>query len=440
MKKRRRRRVSLGTVFMLLLTVLVLAACALFLSVIAGADVYERTGEFIRTLSEEGMFVSGEETEPTPTPWRMISFVDEDTPAPAAKITPTPAPQKSMITIAAGGAIYAPKAVRQSAQEGGRFDFTEAFAGLGSAFSDADLTIATLETTTAGKSHGYDNYNTPPEILDALRASGVDLLALATEHMLDNGYEGLDLTVSELTGRGLAYAGLKPESGFGSGATMMRIGGVQVAVLSYTYGLSDSGRQKTHDDSRGVASLIDTNAMIRDVMQARVDGANLVIVLPHWGTKNKPDTADTIRILARQLAEAGADVILGTHPNIVQGTERLQVTRSDGLVYEAIVCYSLGSLMTDSRATENTASMIARINVTHDPVTRRTTLGELECVPVYIASQREESKTVYRAVDARNEAALSLLSSGEREKAQQAVQAVHEASQGSTVKASGGHG
>ena len=422
--KKRARRVSFGTVFMLLLTAAVLAGCVLFLAMILGDDVYTRTGELIRTLSQEDIFEQVEVVRQTPAPQRRVTFI-EDTPTPVPAPTATPVPQKSTIRIAVGGAVYVPKAVREGAQDGAGYDFEPAFGGLKGAFSGADLCIATLETVTAGQRLGLDSYNAPPQLLDALRESGVDLLALATERALDKGYEGLDLTVSELTQRGLAYAGLNPESG--SRATMMSIGGVQVAVLSYTYGLSESGEKATHSDARGAVARMNAEAMIQDVRQARVDGANLVIVLPHWGTKNKQDTADTIRLLARRLAEAGADVILGTHPNIVQKTERLSVTRSDGLTYETVVCYSLGCLMTDSRAQENTAGMIAQLEVTYDPVTRHTSLGELACVPVYIARERSEGKNVFRAVDARDEGALSQLDEGERANAAAAAERVYEA-------------
>lgn len=433
-RKRRGRGVSFGTVFMLALTALVIALCVMFLSMIAGTDVYERTGEFIRMLSQEDMFESAPLLRPTQTPRRVITFIDEDTPAPQAKATPAPMPQSSTIRLAVGGAAYAPKAVRQSMQQGQTFDFMPAFEGVSGVLDGADLAIVTLEGAAAGSSAGYDNYNAPPELLDALRECGVDLVALATEHMLDKGYEGMDLTLSELTTRGMASAGVRRDGG---GATMMRIGGIQVAVLAYTYGLSAEGEQKTQHDARGIVPRLELNAMIEDVRQARVSGANLVIVLPHWGTKNKADTADTLRLMANELARAGADVILGTHPNVVQQAQRLRVTRSDGLEYEAVVCFSLGSLMTDSRAPENTAGMIAQLDVTYDPVTRRMTLGELACVPVYIASQREEGKTVYRAVNAQEEAALSLLDDVERRKAEAAAASVSSAAAGETQDGQG---
>lgn len=427
MKKRKRRRgVSLGTMFMLLLTAAVLVACIVFMAMLVGDGLYEKTGALIRSLSERGLFeeAPADAAAPEATAAAVMAMVlPEETAAPTSPpATPRPAPEPVTFTVAAAGTVYAPKSVRESALSRGRsYDFAPVFAGIGDTLAGADLAIATLETTTAGKDKGFGNYNTAPEILDGLRRCGVDLLSLGTEHALDKGYEGLDLTVSELTARGLNYAGVYPDGKSGS-ATMLSIGGAQVAVLAYTYGLSEESTKKTNGDKQGVLALLDVNAMIRDITQARVSGANLVIVLPHWGTKNKAETADTVRRMARQLAEAGADVILGTHPNVAQGTERLTVTRSDGLEHDAVVCYSLGSLLTDARTEENTAGMVAHVTATYDPATRRVTLGEMYCTPVYIARQRVEGENVYRVVDAESSAQLEALEAGERQAAQAAVE------------------
>lgn len=433
MAGKKRRRISLGTIVMLVLTALVLLGCVLFLSLLVGDSLYARTEEFIRTLSEEGLFdeSAGFELAALTTARDLQYIPPEDTPAPATAppATPTPVPQKVNITISAAGTVYAPKAVRESVQEGSRFDFEPVFAGLGDTLSGADLAIATLETTTAGKDKGFGNYNTAPEILDALRSAGVDLVALATEHALDKGYEGLDLTISELTARGLAYAGVSPDGKDSGRATMLRVGGVQVAVISCCYGLGSESEEKTKGDSRGVLALMDMQQLERDITQARVNGANVVVVLPHWGTKNKTEIPVNVRRQAKQMAEMGADIILGTHPNVAQGTERLTVTRSDGLSYETVVCYSLGSLLTDARTKENTAGMIAHVSVTHDPVSRRTTIGDMYCTPVYIAHERIEGENVYRVIDAENAKALAGLTQAEQAAAKEAAEIVRRATQ-----------
>ena len=372
-----------------------------------------------------------EEATATPTGVPTASPMPEITegPTPSPSPTATPALEPKRLTIAAAGTIYAPKTVRESVQEGtDHYDFMTTFEGLSGALENADLSIVTLETLAAGREKGYGNYNTTPQILDALRAVGVNFVSLATERALDKGYDGLDITASELTSRSIGFAGVYPD-GTNTGAAMANIDGVQVAVLAYTYGLSDEGRERTRNDSRGVVAMMDSQRVVRDITQARVDGANIVVVLPHWGTKNRAQTPDTVQTMAREMAQAGADVIFGTHPNVVQGVERLQTVRSDGLTYETVVCYSLGCLLTDARDSENTAGMAVRLEMTYDPATRRASPGTLEIVPLYIARQREDSGIVYRVVDAENEQAIQSLTTTEQAAAAQAVERVKNATQ-----------
>lgn len=408
---------SAGTKAMLVLTSVVVVACIVFLARILSrapdmSDAYA-------LLPAEKMVVDEPDEQPqataVPTPVQAKS---------------TPAPEKEnpvlRMTLAAAGTVYAPKAIRESVEErGGHYDFSSVFKGLGDTLSRADLSIVTLETTVAGKEEGYDNYNTSPQILDALRDAGVDLVALATERALDKGYKGLDITRSELTSRGMACAGIRDDGQ--SAAAMLNVGGIQVAVLAYSYGLSDTGKAKTQNDARGVLAMLDTERMTRDITRARAEGAQVVIVLPHWGTKNKQEIPQNVRAMAKVLARAGADVILGTHPNVVQETERLHITRADGLEYETVVCYSLGSLLTDARTEQNTAGMAAFLPIEYNQQTRHVTLGELEVTPLYIARNRENGRSVYRVVNAEDEEVR--LDETERAAARRAGEIVREAVQ-----------
>ena len=191
---------SVGSIVMMLVTAFVVVGMAAFLNLIAGDDVYERTRAVFGNLAEQT--AERETAEPTVSPTKTPFF--GATAEPTVEPTPTATPDQSpkTITIAAAGTIYAPKAVRESAQEGmDHYDFTTTFEGLSGALAGADLSVVTLETTLAGREKGYGNYNTSPQLLDALRAVGVNFVSLATERALDKGYDGLDITASELTSR-----------------------------------------------------------------------------------------------------------------------------------------------------------------------------------------------------------------------------------------------
>ena len=424
-RKKHRARMSAGTVFMLLFTLLVVAGCAWFMMRITDGEMAVRAADILSS------FTFAEETvQPREEKMPVVTLAPAATAAapgasPSPIVSPTPVPEKTTITIAAAGTVYAPNTVRQTVEENGEADFASVFAALEGVLAPADLAIATLETTTAGSDRGYGNYNTPPQILDALRACGVDLISLATERALDMDYDGLTITMQEVVSRGLSYAGASREGE--RAATVMRIGGVQVAVLAYSYGMSSEGSEKTGGDRLGMLAQMDLARMQHDIASVRREGANVVIVLPHWGTKNNTETPEQVKALAKQLAQAGADIIFGTHPNVPQGVERIAATRSDGLVYETLVCYSLGSLLTDARTPENTAGMAASVDVTYDPVTRRVTLGDPAVTPLYIARTKDEDRTVYRVIPAEDEAALNGLDDAERVAAQQAAAIVRNA-------------
>ena len=342
----------------------------------------------------------------------------------AAQLTHSePQEETAEVTLAVGGAVAASRAVRECAQEAGRYDFSTVFMGIGSAFSGADLALVTLESLTAPML-SYDGQNAPPELLDALRACGVGFVSAATEHILDKGYEALDRTLLELTTKGLDAVGVRQG---GLPGTIIGVGGIRIALLGYTYGLSEEGNERTKSDARGMVPILTEDGAAADIAAARAQGADVVAVFPHWGIKNSRETPESIRSMAVRLAEAGADLIVGTHPNIVQGTERLQVRRADGLTYDAFVMYSAGSLLTDARAEENSAGAVFRIRLTRRSGSREVQIGEPEVIPIYIARQQEDGRTSFRIVEAENEAALLGLIPSERAGAARAAQIVREA-------------
>ena len=415
---------------MLLLTALVLAGCAGFMGLIAGEQIKSRADEALALIERAGITLMSEAESAILRAGEMPKASRNTAIPPSAQAEATSAPRsyaQTTFTLAAAGTINAPKAVNSGAlSENGEYDFTKTFEGLGDVLLEADLALATLETATAGEKKGYGSYNAPAQLLQALRERGIDLLSLSTEHALDKGYDGLEITMSELTAHGIAYTGVARASAAAGSTDLIGIGGVQVAVLGYTYGLSSEGKAAAAESEWTAVKQMDMARMEQDIRQARADGANVVIVMPHWGTKNKLETPEEMKTMARALAKAGADVILGTHPNVVQGTERLTVTRADGLEYETVVCYSLGALLSDARTEENTAGMIAHLQITYDPQTRRVSLGTLACSPVYIAMQKEEGETVFRVIDAENAQAMRRLTGEEQANAQHAAQRVRE--------------
>lgn len=420
-KRRKKRGISPGSLLALVFTVVVVGASLLFIARMGGddMDVSGMLNTLTQTLEIPGLNASGTKKQEA----RDIIISPQATPMPAQTPMPqasiAPAPTMRVVEVQAVGAISAPRSIRQGvyAQESQTYDFTEVFDAVRGELMQGDLTIATTETAFAGKGAEYSNFCAPAELLDALKASGVDLLSMATERALERGYAGLTESIAQIQSRGFLLAGVYENEEEVGTAQLFQINDVQIAVLAYTYGLSDEAKKQTNKALRFSSPLTDLESMKSDIANARKAGAEVVIVLPHWGTKNKAEVPAGVKAMAQALVDSGADIILGTHPNVVQGVEALQATRSDGTQPTCYVAYSLGSFLTDSRDASNTAGVILSLRITVDPATRAVTIDTPVYTPTYIHNYKSDGQSRYAIISTLDDATRAQLD----EKAQSAA-------------------
>lgn len=221
---------------------------------------------------------------------------------------------------------------------------------------DGDLRVANLETPTSPL-HPTDQgalglyaFNAPPEYLDGLP---FDVLQLNNNHSLDAGDEGLEATVDEVASRGFAWTGVDQH---------VQVG--EVAFLSYTWGLNDPEASSAHDlfivPFGHLDDGVDLSTLAEQVAAAREAAASVVVLL-HWGFEYEYYPDPHFMVLARAIVAAGADVVVGTGPHVVQPPEICHVNRpeqvpgvgscsvlsEDGVSRTAAVLYSLGNFATD---------------------------------------------------------------------------------------------
>lgn len=151
------------------------------------------------------------------------------------------------------GDIIISKEQLASHKSGDSYDFSAVKNALNGAFSGSDFVVANLETPVAGSEMGFTDseysFNTPSELLDALKDTGINMLQTANNHCLDRGVEGLRKTMFEISGKGLLYIGthLKEENSY----KVIEIGGIKAGFLAYTYGTNafDNGCYLKKDES-----------------------------------------------------------------------------------------------------------------------------------------------------------------------------------------------
>lgn len=224
----------------------------------------------------------------------------------------------------------------------------------------------------------------PTHVADALARAGFAALSLANNHALDLGPAGLVESVSVLRAAGLRIIGVGADEGsagkavfveVGGGAEIMEAEGLRVALLAFN-DIHDPEDGPTEGEGWGRAWL---NAQALDsVRQARA-AADVVVVMPHWGQEYAAWPNARQRAWAQALVDAGADLILGTHPHVLQPTAILRAEEPSGR--SAFVAYSLGNFVFDQGFSEETSrGVVLRLLVDGAGVAR------VEAAPILIVN------------------------------------------------------
>jgi hypothetical protein len=184
-------------------------------------------------------------------------------------------------------------------------------------------------------------FSADPALIEGVKDAGFDWVSLANNHIRNYGGQGILDTVANLDHWGIAHAGAGANLAAARQASLFHVGGITVAILAY---------DTIRPDFAASATRAGTNEMSparvkADVAAARAAGADFVIVFPHWGIEYTAQTTAEQRALAQAAVDAGADLVIGSHPHWAGGVE----------VYKGVpIFYCLGDFVFDIDASEQT--------------------------------------------------------------------------------------
>jgi poly-gamma-glutamate capsule biosynthesis protein CapA/YwtB (metallophosphatase superfamily) len=227
------------------------------------------------------------------------------------------------LKLAATGDIMLGRGVA-SAHADGNWD--QALDAIVQQFSAADLAFANLESpiTNAALTRMTYDLRAPTQAKLALSASGIDLVSLSNNHISDCGPAGLTDTLQALDSIGIASVG--PDEI----PLLIQSKGIRMAWFAF-------------DD---VMQPLDVKN-VRDALSDVRNHVDLIIVSMHWGNEFASIPSERQRLLAQQLSSAGADIILGHHPHVLQPVEWVW---GEGRSRPTLVAYSLGNALFDQSA------------------------------------------------------------------------------------------
>lgn len=225
---------------------------------------------------------------------------------------------------------------------GGSYDFSKSFEYVSDFIKDSDLAIGNYETTTNPNQPyaGFPRFNSPESFLTAIKDTGFDVVTTANNHSMDTELEGVFSTMDAVEDAGLSYVGsMRDES---EKILTKKINGIRIAILAYTYGCN--GRENLivpREEVENLNYLTDETQVKEDIKKAKAQGADFVIVYPHWGVEYHSYPVDTQINLGRKMIEWGADLVIGNHPHVVEPVELYKA--EDGR--EGLIAYALGNFI-----------------------------------------------------------------------------------------------
>jgi poly-gamma-glutamate synthesis protein (capsule biosynthesis protein) len=303
--------------------------------------------------------------------------------------TPPPPPK---VTVSAIGDVMMHEPQIKSGKTGNTYDYRKFFKSVGPYLSSTDLSVANLEVTLAGPSkpyQGYPQFNAPDQILDALKDSGVDVLTTANNHSNDTGEKGVIRTFNTAKKKGFHVTGTAPSPNERKGIVVDK-NGIKLGFLAYT---EHTNGLPVAKGKSYLVNLIDPVKIAADIKALKQQGAEFVFVSLHWGTEYQRTPNEFQKKTALKVLQAGADVILGSHPHVQQQVEKMVVNGQ-----EKLVVYSMGNFISNQSDPYTDLGVIMYFDIMKDPKTNKVKLTKTSFLPTLVDKYKKGGKTEYLVV------------------------------------------
>ncbi|MEJ8778057.1 CapA family protein [Pseudogracilibacillus sp. ICA-222130] len=320
------------TVFLFIMLVVILAAC--------GPKEISLEHTIVQHEQEDETETNNVEKETT----NNVAKESEEAPVmneAQREAEQTPKKEETEITIAAIGDVLLHDTVYKDAKTDDGYDFMPMSELVKPYLKESTITFANQETMIGGEEIGlssYPQFNSPTEIGDALKESGVDIVSLANNHTLDRGEEAIQNALAHWDQINMPYVGAYKDK---KDAEKLRVveteEGIDVAFLAYTYGTNGIPVPKGKDY---LVNLIDKDNIAADIKQAKSE-ADVTIISLHFGDEYNRLPNDAQKDLVQFVADLEVDAVLGHHPHVLQPTEWIEGKNGN----ETLVIYSLGNFL-----------------------------------------------------------------------------------------------
>jgi poly-gamma-glutamate synthesis protein (capsule biosynthesis protein) len=293
------------------------------------------------------------------------------------------------------------------------YDFGPMYASIGPDVRDTDLATCEMETPLArpqGPFSGWPDFNAPPQVLIALKAAGYKSCTTASNHSIDQGFDGVRRTLDELDAAGLKHTGsARTESESATPLIVTLPNGVKIGQLAYAFGFNGI---PVPADKPWLANLIDIPRILAAARAEKRAGADIVVLSMHWGTEyDHLATQEQLDQAHRLLNSPNIDLILGDHAHVVQPAQK---------VHGKWVFYCMGNQISRHAdpIAEGREGLMPRVTFT-EASPHHFTVSAAEAIPTWM-----QDSPALRLVDLPRALASTSLTAAQRSEDEQAHAAI----------------
>lgn len=248
------------------------------------------------------------------------------------------------------------------------YDFSSYFSLIEDEIREADLAVANLEFTLAGEPYsGYPCFSAPDTLASYLADCGFDIFLAANNHIFDKGVKGARRTIDIYRRlgeeKGIMFTGIAAdkEELEASNPLIFRRNGIRFALVNVTYG-TNSGLGSRWPATNYLSSR---QEILDALSKAEEEDCDITIAMPHWGMEYVLEHSQRQEETAMWLADNGADIIIGTHPHVIQDFQILSVEEGDRK-RNVPVAYSLGNAVSNMSAKNTQLELMATLRIVRE--------------------------------------------------------------------------
>lgn len=271
------------------------------------------------------------------------------------------------------------------------YDFDYVFEHIRGIFGQADLVVGNLETmivpeapyrTELFVSEQTFHCNAPVEFIDAIRKSGMDCVTNANNHDLDTGAVGIGETIDYAEQMGLIQTGTFKT--YKKHFEMFSINGLNIAIVPLTTYHNYKEDNLTEEGRQFLLNTYERHYAKELYEEAKRDGADIVIVCIHWGSEYKLEYNEVQELIANNLAKMGYDIIIGSHPHVLEPFEYIKTKKKTVPVF-----YSMGNFVTHHTENDRAKSIIACVDLIRG---EKGISIECSCIPICVTNRYGKKK------------------------------------------------